>query len=366
MGSAKKVIMVGPFPKGDSFRGISAVLAALYEVGSFGSYRVEYVATSHRGGKLLKILALGRGLLVFAKHLSSRNSKIVHVHAADFRSFFRKALFVVLGKLFNKRVILHVHGAQFPAFYSGASRIGRAAITRVLEAADLVIALSDSWREYLQTICGNQRIRVLYNPVNGSPYERIKQSKRINANTMNVLYMTMLYARKGIYDLLDVVPDVLRRIPCARFHICGEGELESCKKICADKGISEAVTFHGWIGGERKIEMLQQADVFVLPSHYEGLPVCLIEAMFAGLPIVATAVGGVPDIMKDNQNGYLIPVGDKQALAEKIAALLGDVALRTRIGEHNRAEAFRTFEANVVVRRLCNLYDEALTLASAH
>jgi glycosyltransferase involved in cell wall biosynthesis len=358
MVSNKNILMVGPFPKHDKFRGISSVISSYFAVNNFKDYNIRYVSTTSHGNMVSKIAALGFSLVKYTSYLLFAKIKIVHIHSADFRSFFRKSVYALLANVFRKKIILHIHGAQFKEFYSKNPKWLKALISKILNMADFIIVLSESWHEYFQTITNNPNIRVLYNPVNGSNIWA--ESRKVYKESKNVLYMTMLYTRKGIYDLLNAIPKIVCVEPSAKFLICGEGEIDKCKYISKKLGITDKVNFLGWVGGQDKINILCKADVFVLPSHFEGLPVSLIEAMFAGLPIVSTPVGGIPDFFKDGVNGFLFQVGDSQALAEKIVCLLQNLSLRKKIGQHNRSQASKLFDGNVIVKSLCRIYDEAI------
>jgi glycosyltransferase involved in cell wall biosynthesis len=98
------------------------------------------------------------------------------------------------------------------------------------------------------------------------------------------------------------------------------------------RGLTQAVSFQGWIEGEDKVSALSMADIFALPSHVKGLPNAMIEAMAAGLPIIVTPVGSIPDVIQDGENGLLTPLQDPLELAQCIEMLLVDSSLRVQIG----------------------------------
>lgn len=352
------VLMVGPFPKHDNFRGISSVLSNYFRFGDFGNYNIRYIATSRRGPFLQKLVGLCLGLLEYTPNLLKKKVKLVHIHAADYRSFYRKMLFGVLGKLFGKKVIVHIHGAMFKEFYSGNAPILRKLISKYLGWVDVVVVLSPSWQEYFHSISKNSRTRVLYNPVNGLDFDRI--SLRLGRKPTRILYLTMLYERKGIFVLLDAIPKILRSNPAAMFLLCGGGDIEKCEGICREKGIIDNVEFCGWVTGVAKIEKFEQADIFVLPSYHEGFPVSLIEAMFARLPIVCTPVGGIPDLLLETENALFVQPGSADELADKVIELLANESLRETMGKRNHSKAVDLFEVGAIIKRLCHLYDEVV------
>ena len=106
-------------------------------------------------------------------------------------------------------------------------------------------------------------------------------------------------------------------------------ELQSIINEC---GLSKIVRFEGWVSGDKKVELLNNTDVFILPSYTEGLPISILEAMSYRLPVISTPVGGIPEVVRDGENGFLIKPGDKDALHNAIVRLANDEELREKMG----------------------------------
>lgn len=348
--------MVGPYPKCDRSGGISAVLSSYFIFDRFDGYDIHYVPTSCPRNKFLKMVALGSGLVKYGGRLLFTNPEIVHIHTASFPSFYRKMIYLLLALAFRRKTILHIHGGGFCEFYAAHPKLLRMLISRILSAVDIIIVLSESWLNYLQTITKNSSIRILHNPIDTSEFA--SRTRKGNKQTKNVIYMAGLEPEKGICDLLEAVPQVLKAEPTARFVLCGDGDINKLKSICKDKGILDHVEFCGWVSGHNKIAKLIEADVFVLPSHCEGLPVSIIEAMSAGLPVVSTCVGGIPDIVEHGVNGFLVQVGDTESLADRLIELLATGLLRERMSELNVKKAKDSFDVSVVVNKLCDIYHD--------
>jgi glycosyltransferase involved in cell wall biosynthesis len=154
---------------------------------------------------------------------------------------------------------------------------------------------------------------------------------------------------KGFDQLVAAARGVLQKHPAAGFVLFGDGPLrEALARQAAEGGLGGRFVFAGFHGDLEKY--LPNLDVFVQPSFTEGLPVVVLEAAAAGLPVVATAVGGTPEVVADGETGFLVPPARPDALTDKLEILLGDTALRTRMGKHGRrlVEAEFTFEAQSV------------------
>ena len=150
-----------------------------------------------------------------------------------------------------------------------------------------------------------------------------------------VLTLSRLSPEKGLNVLLAAARVVLFHYPSARFVICGDGpEHDSLRRRIKQDGLEHAVSLTGY---RRDIDrLLPNADLLVLPSFTEGLPNAVLEASAAGVPVVATAVGGTPEVVRDGQTGLLVPSGDSESLSQAIIDLLGDFEHRVAMGKAGR------------------------------
>jgi glycosyltransferase involved in cell wall biosynthesis len=172
-----------------------------------------------------------------------------------------------------------------------------------------------------------------------------------------VLSVGRLRVQKGHTYLLEAIPEVLDQFPDTIFAVAGEGELRADLEAKAQElGIAGAVRFLGNVAN--MAELLNIADLFVLPSLWEGLPLALLEAMMAGLPVVATQVEGVEEVIQSYQNGLLVPPADPEALRKAIIQLLEDDRQRAQLGQAAQATIINKF----TVDRMCKAY-EALFLS---
>lgn len=157
---------------------------------------------------------------------------------------------------------------------------------------------------------------------------------------------------------LEAARRVLERRPEVRFVVAGDGELRTALEAEGSRMLADRVRFTGWVPS---LPALYEAlDVVVLTSLGEGTPVALIEAAAAGLPVIATDVGGVADVVVDGETGFLVPSGDAGLLADRIADLLGDPDLARRMGDAGRRRIATVFSPDVMADRVAGLYEELL------
>jgi glycosyltransferase involved in cell wall biosynthesis len=172
-----------------------------------------------------------------------------------------------------------------------------------------------------------------------------------------LLFVGRLAAVKGVPLLLEAMAALAPRFPALRLSLIGDGpERAALEAQARALGLAERVAFHGYRSQTEVAEALPEADVFVLPSFAEGLPVVLMEALAAQVPVVTTQIAGVPELVQEGVSGRLVPPGDAAALAEAIAALLADPEARRRMGAAGRARVQEEFDMRREAARLSSLF----------
>ncbi len=292
--------------------GMTAVLV------SYDKYieNMRFIPTWKLGSKLVKswyaLQALVRTwcLLKFDKRI-----RIVHIHGAANASFNRCKLFIRLAKKCGKKVILHEHAADFVEYYQGVE--DKQGITNTLKMCDALIVLSQSWKVYFASIgMDEERIHVLNNIV--SP-PTLLPKKHIEDGKFHLMYMGEISKRKGGFDLLKAVADNKEYFKDKLVLRMGGNEVDGdIKAYIREHGLSDFVAYEGWITGQKKIDCLNWEDVYILPSYNEGLPIAILEAMAYRHPVISTPVGGIPEVIKNKENGILVEPGDTKAIADAI------------------------------------------------
>jgi glycosyltransferase involved in cell wall biosynthesis len=182
-----------------------------------------------------------------------------------------------------------------------------------------------------------------------------------------ILYVGRLDIGKGLEDLVQAARIIVQREPDLkpRFILAGKGPMESeLKSMIARMGLEYFFELRGHIGSRHElVDLYSKAGIFVLPSHHEGMPTVLLEAMASGLPVVSTAVGGALEVISDRENGLLVPPGDPEALAEAILEMSQDENLRKRCQSSARQTVEERFSWEAVARRYLDVYQGALEAA---
>lgn len=347
-------VMLGP---GLGCRGgISSVCASYRDGGLFERLGVRYLSTFEQGSAARKLAAAASALLRFGGLLLARRVGVVHVHVATNASFWRKAVFCELARLARVPVLLHLHSGDTPAFLHRCGAVGRRWVMRTLRGAQRVIVLSAEWQAWLRTLDPTLPTEVLPNPVPPAP---AGDAAPVRSAEPSVLFLGRLQAAKGVPELITAFAEVRQRLPGARLVLCGEGDRAAVQGQLAALKLLGAVDCPGWVEGEHKRALLASSWVFALPSHHEGVPVGMLEAMAAGLPAVGTPVGGVPGLLRASEGGLLVPVGDAAALAQALLTLMTDRPLAERLGAQGQRHVQAHHGLDVVERRLAALYAQA-------
>ena len=235
----------------------------------------------------------------------------------------------------------------------------QASITRTLERANLVIALSDEWRVRLQRMAPRASIRVLPNPVVVDDFAPALAGRpEVPPDGGTVLFLGAFGKRKGVYDLLDAMPAVVEARGEVLLDMGGDREVAKVRRLVEEKALRGNVRMLGWVSGDDKLAAFTRAHVYVLPSYNEGLPIGVLEAMAAGLPVVTTPVGGIPEVVRDGVNGIIISPGDVRALSAAVLRILDDSELRQRMSEANVEFVRSRHDASLVAATLCEWYNE--------
>ena len=232
--------------------------------------------------------------------------------------------------------------------------------------ADTIVAVSHHTRNDLiqyQRIAPN-KIQVIYNGIDIRLRRNEKPAairRELGLQPDDVVFGTAarLEVQKGLDLLIDAAPLVLKRMPKARFLIVGGGSLENdLRARAAALGLERQVIVTGY--RTDAVDLMQTFDCFVQTSHFEGMPMALLEAMALNKPIVATAVGGVPEVVEDGVCATLLASREPQDLSDALVSVAGDPVVRQRIGDAGRQRYERNFTAAAMVSQYEQLYDHYL------
>jgi glycosyltransferase involved in cell wall biosynthesis len=344
-----RLVMLGAAPE---TRGSIATVVDTYRAhGLFKRWPITYVATHGAGARTQRASLALRGAGEFTSLLAQHRRVALHVHSAAYTSFWRDSAYMCAAFAARCPVILHLHGGDFAGFYDASSPPSRGAIRFFLEHAAHVATPSQRIVSWVRSVTNAAHVTCLPNPVTIPP---LAEGERPNL----ILFLGALSPEKGIFDLLDALSQLRAAIPDVRLVCAGEGDRSAVAAYAERLGIADAVKFTGWIGPSGKRALLESAAAFALPSYSEGLPVSLLEAMAAGVPVVASPVGSIPDVLVDGVSGFLAAPGDVATLTRVLRKLLLNRKLGATVGAAGRETVRARYAPERAIACLEALYED--------
>lgn len=331
--------------------GIAQVLNT-YSLALFRPF--NFITTTRGGSGLIKLLCLVEAWFRLVYCCLIKDIAIIHIHGASSNSFWRKRVFIYTAKFLGKKVVYHIHGGGFMSF----SIAHREAVAKVLRKVDVVVALSRSWKQFFEYEFHSSNVVVIPNIIAYPQF--IPRSISFAKVRVEALFLGLLDRNKGVFNILEMINQHQEELR-GKFllHIGGNGKTEEVKRLIAKYGIGDIVQFEGWVKGEKKIELLSRSDFYLLPSYKEGLPISILEAMSYRLPIVASPVGGIPEIVEDGVNGFLVQPGDNDNLYQVVSRLIENSLQRKSMGERSW-EKVQPYLPSAVESKLMAVYSSLL------
>lgn len=335
--TALRVAHVGPDMSGRG--GMPTVLRALFDSPLSRRYELTFIATHPSMGERgvdprRRATMFAAGLLRLVAWSLGPGPRLVHVHAATRGSWYRKSLCVFAARAAGRPVILHVHAGpgDIAAFCARIGPVRHRLFASAFRAADRVLSVSVASAREVERCLGPLDILTVPNPP-PVPARAPDEAPR-DDGAVGVVYLGgFANPSKGGAVLVDALPALRASAPGVAVSLAGPSPAP------AIDGLGASVRWLGWLEPDRAAAVLAAAQVVVLPSISEGLPMTLLEALSQGKAVVASRVGGIPEVITDGIDGVLVPPGDPEALARAVAGLATDPARRASLGRAARARA---------------------------
>ena len=337
--------------------GISTYVMTMRNSALNEAWDVRYVSTHSNGSLLVRLWLFARGIAKFTLNLVFWRPHVVHLHISHYGSFYRKALLAWLAKMFGRPVIRHVHGSRFHEFFSSSGKESQFFIRLTLESASAVVALGETWAGRLRAVAPATRIEVIPNAVRLD--RRIDQPE---LSTVHFAFLGEIGERKGAFVLLEAWAEMvgaLRGRVSAQLTLAGDGEIHRAEALVNDLGLEGCVSIRGWISAAEVDALLRRSQVLVLPSQNEGQPMAILEAMAKGLCVIASNVGGIPEMLS-GEAGILVSPDHVSDLANVLRTVVEDSSARAAYGLAAWQAVRDRFDIAVTTRRLCQLYSDVI------
>jgi polysaccharide biosynthesis protein VpsI len=353
-----RVLMVGPDL---SLRGgIVSVVDGYLEAGlpdKCGAF--TFHGTGVGTSLLTKSLAFAKSFAAYRRIVGDYD--IVHLHISARGSYKRKAMMARIAKKAGKKVVLHEHSGEFARDFEAGGDAYRADVRRTFNGADCVVVLSQEWHDYFakNVMEDAAKLVVLHNGVKIPPMACDPCSRQ------DVLFLGRLDVNKSPDVLLRASRAVLAAEPAMHLVFGGDGVLDRYKAVAGELGIADRCEFLGWVAGDDKERLFERAGIYCLPSKNEAMPISVMEAMAHGLPVIATRVGGVPQLIEDGVDGLLMDVDDVEGLSGLLLGLASSPERRAELGFAGRKKIVDKFSVQASVEGLLDVYEDLMREARA-
>jgi len=356
-----RVLLAGPFPAGEIAGGMEKQLDLFLKSAAAKRLVISTFDTSH--GQRPEHSTLGRivyapfFVLQFLCSVLKSRAPLLQIRTTGWIVFWKSAVCALIGKLCRRKVILSIHAPDFDDFFNAYGKIGKAAIRWTLEGCDRVIALSESWRVYILKIAPQTQVAVVPNGVEEEYFE----AGALNIHRLSKGKKRLFYIGGGSWPrtiekgFLDILAALRSNGLADECILTAAGAIDPEMK-CSTTDIS--LECPGIVGTKEKVSLFKETDIFVQPSHFENMPNVILEAMAAGVPIVATSVGAIPEMIEEPKGGILVPPEDVEALSAAIKQLVEDQEIRLKMGENNYRRAKQCYRLVSTTERWVNLIYE--------
>lgn len=310
---------------------------------------------------LSRLVRACKRIVVATMHMFVSKPDATLLFASPGASFIEKTLVCGVGRLVGSRTMMFPRGAELITQYE-SSYLYRRILSLCFRVPNLMLCQGLAYQEFFTRRIGMkiEKCPIVHNWTATPSLLDIgsNRNRREQGEGVQILYLGWIAREKGIYELLECVKRLSEQqtLPVFQFVIAGDGsDMAAAQELVESNELSGLVELPGWIDNAAKVQRLREADILVLPSYIEGMPNSIIEAMAAGLPVVATNVGAVPDVVVDEVTGLLVPPRNADELLGALVRLIRDGGLRNQMGHEAHRLANEKFAVEQAVERLLQL-----------
>ena len=287
----------------------------------------------------------------------------VHVNMAERLSVLRKGAIIVVSKMIGVPVVLHLHAAQFHLFYPRLPKLLQALTRWTFSLADTCVVLGAAAQRFVikELKVPEDRVKIVFN---GVPRPSVPRRTASQSVIKRLLFVGNLSERKGVSDLLQAMTHTGLKNISLELVLAGGGDVEGYAAKAKALGLADIVKFAGWSEQKDVARLMAQADVLILPSYDEGLPLVILEALANGVAVVCCPVGEIPNVLTDRQNACFIQPGDIQGLSEILQEVLEKPALLNTLEENGRILYEKEFSLAHFFNSIAQIHQRSFGMAA--
>jgi len=366
----EKILIIAPIPP--PYHGVSMVTAMLLNSSEIKQrFEIFHVDTGGRRQTCeIQKFSVGNLVLTLTVYLKfiylilkRTEIKIVYLCLSQTRiGCARDAVFLLCAKVFNKKVVMHLHGGGFRDYYDTENYFIKRLHRFLFSGKVFSIVLSDELKWIFRGLIPERNIFVVSN--GAKDMQIVPWALKKTKESIQVLFLSNCAKTKGFFDVLFAVRSVVERHENVCFVFAGSWFLRSEEKQAIDyiehSGLKHNVKLLGMVIGEEKRKLYMESDIFVLPSYNEGQPLCVLEAMSAGLPVIATDTGAIKGTIIEGEGGLIVKKKNPQDVAKALNYLLENEDVMKRMRTQNRDRYSVFFTEEIFIRNMTRVITEVL------
>jgi len=365
-----KILIIGPTPP--PYYGVAVSTQLILASPQLRKFRRLHLDTSDRRGienigtfDWQNIMLALWHFTKFIQIMTRHRPRLVYLPISQgIGGYLRDLAFLLPGRWLGVPTVVHLRGSEFRTFYNNSPLLMKGLIRYSLRMVRRMIVLGEGLRPIFKGLVPAARVVVV---PNGTPdLASVVPLVEKRHSTIRGLFLSNLYPRKGVFVTLQAAIESLYRFPNLEFVFAGEWQSKELQEQILDRvrnlEVADRIHFAGVVVGEEKHRLLMNSDFFVFPPiEPEGQPRVILEAMAAGLPVISTPFGAIPDMVVEGVTGYMVPPNDVKALVDRIGLLVSDSETRMRMSQAIRSHYLSSFTMEQSNLRLVQVFDAVLS-----
>jgi glycosyltransferase involved in cell wall biosynthesis len=332
-------------------------LRCALQVDRFANIKVCFVTTRGCGSILLSPLFLTQAIVRLVLLRLLGRADVVHINLSASGSTYRKLILARISRICRLPYVLHLHSDQFGQFWDSQGSILKKEIDLMFLRSQKIIVLGNYWKQVVSDRVPDcfAKIVIVPNATRTADF----RDPNIMKQAANILFLGRLGPRKGVPELVRALASLGSKSGW-RATLAGDGAVSDTRAAVERAGLGDRISVPGWVGPAQVEALLRAANILVLPSFSENLPMSVIEALAHGAAVVCTPVGALPELIEHERTGLIVEPGDVEGLASALGRLIDDPELRQRLGENGRTLHRTRLAIEICAERVVAVWTESV------
>lgn len=327
------------------------------QIDRFVTLKAHFITTRGPGSILLSPLFLAQAIVRLLLLRLLGRVDIAHINLSAFGSTYRKLILARISRICRLPYVLHLHSGQFEDFWDSRKRFLMKEIDLMFRRSQRIIVLGSYWKQVVSDRLPDCSGKIVIVP-NATRTAHFNNPKIIN-EAANILFLGRLGPEKGVPQLVMAFARLVSK-PGWRAILAGDGAVKETRAAVERAGLGNRISVPGWVDSAEVEALLHAADILVLPSLSENLPMSVVEALAHGAAVICTPVGALPEIIKHEKTGLIVKPGDVEEIASALGRLIEDPDLRRRLGENGKAFHRTRLDIVACADRLVTIWTESV------